>query len=65
MDHCSKAPSFISEDLKEPHTLLQLSDVIFDHNQCKMNDSISISEIEVNGWMGVMWEKMMKAHQIV
>ncbi len=47
MDPCLKVTSSISEDLIEPPTLSWLSDVIFDNNQCKMNDSIS--KTEVNG----------------
>ncbi len=47
MDPCWKTTSSISEDLKELPTLLQLSDVIFDNNQCKGNDSIF--KIEVDG----------------
>ena len=47
MDPCWKATSSISEDLKEPPTLVQSSDVIFDNNQHKMNDLIS--KTEVNG----------------
>ncbi len=41
MDPCLKATSSISEDIKEPPTLLQLSDLIFDNNQSKINNSIS------------------------
>ncbi len=47
MDPCWKANSSITEELKEPPTLSQLSDIIFDNNQHKMNDSIS--QTEVNG----------------
>ncbi len=45
MDPCWKTTSSISEDLKEPPTLVQLSDVIFDNNQHKMNDLISKTEV--------------------
>ncbi len=45
MDPCWKATSSISEDLKDPPTLSQLSDVFFDNNQCKMNDTISKAEV--------------------
>jgi len=45
MDPCSKATSSMSEDLQEPPTLSQLSDVIFDNNQCKMNALISKTEL--------------------
>ncbi len=47
MDPCLKATSSISEDLKQPPTLLQLSGVINDNNQCKMK--YSISNTELNG----------------
>ncbi len=47
MDPCWKATSSISKDLQEPPTLSQWSDVIFDNNQHKMNDTIS--KTEVNG----------------
>ncbi len=45
MDPCSKATSSLTEDLKEPSTLLQLSGVIFDNNQHKMNDLMSKTDI--------------------
>ncbi len=47
MDPCLKATPSISEDLNDSPALLQFSDIIFDNNQCKMNDSIF--ETEVNG----------------
>ncbi len=45
MDTCGKATSSISDNMIKSPTLSQLSDVIFDSNQVKMNDSISKTEI--------------------
>ncbi len=39
--------SSITHNLKDPSTLSQLSDVLFDSNQVNMNDSIS--KTEMNG----------------
>ncbi len=47
MDHCRKATSFITDNLKEPPTLSQLSYFNFEKHKVKMNDSIS--EKEING----------------